>query len=90
MSSEILGALSEEEFNPSSSSSLSGDEEVKEECKEEVPGMEVQPNLFASFLQPPALPPMQFTNEQDTQQNEPTENDANSVDSFNLQVATAT
>ena len=61
-SSGILGASSEEEFIPSSSSSLSGDEVSKEESKEEeVPGTEIQPNNFASFLQPPALPP--FTDE---------------------------
>ena len=57
-SSGILGALSEEDFNPSLLSSSSGDEEIKEESEEEeVPGTEVQPNLFASFLQPPVLPP---------------------------------
>ena len=98
-SSGILGASSEEEFIPSSSSSLSGDEVSKEESKEEeVPGTEIQPNNFASFLQPPALPP--FTNE-------PTENkvanfnapngEANfdafangPVNGFNMEVATAT
>ncbi len=58
ISSGILGALFEEDLNPSSLSSCSGDEEFKEKSKEEeVPGMEVQPNLFASFSQPHALPP---------------------------------
>jgi hypothetical protein len=83
-SSGIHGALSEEDTNPSSSSSLSRDEESKEESKGEViPGTEVQHHVLASFLQPPALPLFQFTDEIGPQTNESTDNamaNANAAD----------
>jgi hypothetical protein len=83
-SSGILGASSEEDINPSSSSSLSGDEESKEESEGEViPGTEVQPHVFASFSQPRALPPFQFTNEIGTQTNESTDNTMANADATN-------
>jgi hypothetical protein len=73
-SSGILGASSEEDVNPSLLSSLSVDEEYKEESDREVIlGMEIQPQDFASFSQPPALPPMVIANGNGTQLNETTE-----------------
>lgn len=84
-SSGVLGASSEEDVAPSSSSS-SADEEAKEESEDEdevVPGTEVQPQDFASFSQPPALPPLEFPNEQDTHPEEPSETNLVNGDSAN-------
>ena len=86
-SSGILGGSSEKDINSSLSSSLSGDEESKEESRGEViPGTEVQPHVFASFLQPRALPPFQFTNEIGMQTNESTDNAMANADATNADV----